>query len=298
MQDLLILDGGLATELELRGHDLNHPLWSARLMLDDPDAIKAVHRSYLEAGADFIITASYQLSYAGCAALGIGENRTTELLLDTVRIAKESIREFCSSRSVSVAPKVLASIGPYGAFLADGSEYVGQYGLSEEELLDFHKQRFDVLASSDADLLVFETIPSFAETRVLLKLLKTFPKRRAWFSFSCRDENQINDGTEISLCASLLASEDQVDAIGVNCTAPQFVDGLIKQIRRVAPEKAVLAYPNSGETYDANSGSWHGNGRSAHDLATVWYASGARIIGGCCRTTPAHIEQLRKVRGS
>ena len=322
-KDCLILDGGLATELERAGYDLDHPLWSAKLLLGDREAIKKVHRSYLEAGAECIITSSYQLSYPGCSALGISEHETTELLIDSVRVAIEARQEFGElSESTGHPPDpastkhiadrktnaqntivVAASIGPYGAYLADGSEYSGKYGLSKEELRAFHKKRFDVLAATDADILACETIPSLLEAEVLLELLESTPARTAWFSFSCRNGERINDGTPIGECASLLANSNQVEAIGINCTAPQHISDLIRRIRKSAPSKTVIVYPNSGESYDARSGMWlnaqaddPGASGPGHfgGSATEWFAVGARMIGGCCRTGPEDIRRIRE----
>ncbi len=186
-----------------------------------------------------------------------------------------------------------ASVGPYGAFLADGSEYRGDYGLTEMELMDFHRPRLAVLAASGADLLACETIPCLLEARALLRLLEEFPGVSAWFSFSARDGAHTNRGEPISPCASLLGSHPQVAAVGVNCTAPEFVTELVTRLG-AATDKPILAYPNSGETYDAIMKRWSGQSscETFTTQARAWYAHGARVIGGCCRTSPDHIRDL------
>ncbi len=292
-----ILDGGLATELEVRGYDLNDHLWSARLLLADPEAIRRLHYDYLQAGADGIITATYQASIPGFARLGIRRAEAIGLLRLAVRLALEARDMFwadAANQQGRLRPLVAASIGPYGAFLADGSEYRGDYGVSEACLYDFHQPRWEALAGSGADLLACETIPSLAEARALRRLLQETPDRWAWFSFSCRDGQHISDGTPLATCAALLAETERVAAIGVNCTPPRFISSLIAELRRIT-DKPIVVYPNSGEAYDAVTRRWSGenNAHAFASLSQTWQQAGARVIGGCCRTGPEHIAAVR-----
>ena len=294
-----ILDGGLATELEARGYDLNDSLWSARLLWENPAAIRQLHYDYLQAGADGIITATYQASIPGFARKGIRRAQARELLRLAVRLAVEARATFwadATNQRNRLRPLVIASVGPYGAFLADGSEYRGDYSVGEDCLYRFHQPRWQVLADSGADLLACETIPSYIEARALRRLLQETPDVWAWFSFSCRDGQHISDGTPLATCAALLAETERVAAIGVNCTPPRFISNLIAELRRVT-DKPIVVYPNSGEAYDAGTRQWSGE-NDAHafaDLGQVWAQAGARIIGGCCRTGPGHIAALREV---
>ncbi len=299
-QGVIILDGGLATELERKGYDLRHRLWSARLLIDRPDAIRAVHRSFLEAGADCIITASYQASVAGLCAEGLSENEARLVLARSVTIAKEARDIFLQSdgkRGSRLNPLVAASIGPYGAYLADGSEYRGDYKISAGELRAYHQPRWEIVTGMQPDLLACETIPSQIEAEVLANLLKETPGMAAWFSFSCRDGRTISDGTPINELVQMLNEYPRVAAVGVNCTAPVYIDALIDQIRTVNTNIPVVVYPNSGEVYDPQKKRWRGKVDPAifSRAAAGWYAKGARLIGGCCRTTPEHIQDLRKV---
>jgi homocysteine S-methyltransferase len=281
--DVLLIDGGLGTELESRGYDLQDPLWSARLLMDAPDAIRDVHRAYRAAGADVLVSASFQATIAGFVARGAPPEQARELLRLSVRLAREA------------GPgRVAASVGPYGAARADGSEFTGLYDLDEAELAAWHEERFRVLAAARADLLACETIPSFSECRALLRLLQRTPGATAWFSFACRDGEHIADGTPILDCARLLEPEGRVVAIGVNCTAPRHLPSLLETLR-AASVKPIVAYPNSGERWDAAGRRWLG-ARDPGDFATAartWRAAGATWIGGCCRTGPAHIAALR-----
>ena len=287
----LVLDGGLATELEAAGIDLRHPLWSARLLDSQPDAIRRVHRSYLQAGADCIIAASYQASLEGLAACGYDPLQSRQLLVSAVELARQE-RDAFAGRGVWVA----ASIGPYGAYLADGSEFTGRYGLSVEQLANFHRERLELLWQAGPDLLAIETLPSLVELRALLQILRDLPDARAWISFSCCDGEHIHDGTPIRQCAALCADAQGVVAIGVNCTAPEFVGSLISELLAGAPGLPIVVYPNSGETYDGELRAWTGesNPTDYGRQALKWRDQGASMIGGCCRTGPQHIREIRQ----
>jgi homocysteine S-methyltransferase len=293
----VILDGAMATELEARGCDLHDPLWSAKVLLETPDLIREVHADYFAAGADCAITASYQATFQGFAQRGLSTDESADLMRLSVKLACEARDQFWNrNRSSSrVKPVVAASVGPYGAFLADGSEYRGDYGLSLTDLMDFHRPRMAVLANSGADMLACETIPCLLEAHALLRLLEEFPKMSAWFSFSAKDGMHTNHGDLISDCAKLL-EHPQVAAIGVNCSAPEFVTDLTRNARG-ATSKPILAYPNSGEVYDATQKRWMGESTcsSFATQARAWFAAGARVIGGCCRTSPEHICELSNV---
>jgi homocysteine S-methyltransferase len=280
---LVLLDGGLATELEARGHDLGDDLWSARLLAEDPEAIRAVHRAYREAGADCVITASYQATIQGFRRQGRTEEEAASLLRLSVDLAR--------------GPGLTAaSVGPYGAALADGSEYTGNYpGMTEQALYDFHASRFRILAESGADLLACETIPSLPEAQALTRLHDESPGVWAWFSFSCRSGTEISDGTPVREAAALLADRARVSAVGVNCTAPRHVEALIAELR-AAIRVPIIVYPNSGERYDRASRRWTGP-RDPADFARAalrWRAAGASILGGCCRTGPEHVRLMRE----
>jgi homocysteine S-methyltransferase len=281
----VILDGGLATELERHGADLHDPLWSAKLLLEDPGLIRQVHEAYVAAGADVVTTATYQLSFEGFARRGLDRNQTVKAVRLSVRLAREA------------GPKVVAaSVGPYGAFLADGSEFRGDYGLSVRQLLDWHRPRLEALADSGADLLACETIPCQAEAEALVRLFEDFPSTSAWFSFSCSDERRVSHGETLAACAAVVNHCPNAVAFGVNCTAPQFVEGLLQSVAE-ATRKPLLAYPNLGGVWDGVEHAWRGG--EEWDWAAAgsqWLAAGARLIGGCCRTTPAHIQQLAGLR--
>lgn len=297
-QGKVILDGGLATTLEAGGLDLDDPLWSARALVECPDRIRAAHLAFLEAGADCIATASYQASVPGFLARGVEERDARALLASSVEIARDARDRFWSdaaNRRGRLRPLVAASVGPYGAFLADGSEYTGDYGLDGRDLLAFHRGRWHVLAEAAPDLLACETIPSLDEVRVLLGLLDATPDVWAWMSLSCRDERHLADGTPVAAAAAACHRAPRIAALSVNCVTPRWVPGLMAELRRET-DKPLLVYPNSGERYEARTRSWGpGSGETDWaDAAQAWVALGAAGVGGCCRVGPETVRILRR----
>lgn len=293
---LVVLDGAFATELEGRGFDIRDELWSAKALHERPDLVKAVHLDYLRAGADVVESASYQATIEGFLRKGLSKERAVELIKLSVSLAREARDEFIREAPEALThrpkPLVAASVGPYGAFLADGSEYRGNYGIGEEELSDFHEERLKLLAEEEPDIMAVETLPCLVEAKAVVKAV-----RRAgihiplWISFSCKDADFISDGTPIGECAAQLEGAPEVVALGLNCTAPQHVSSLIGKIRENS-KKHIVVYPNSGETYDAVTKTWQGASARFVDMAAQWYQAGARLIGGCCRTTPDDIRAI------
>ena len=295
-QPALVIDGALATELERRGCNLKDELWSARILMEQPDMIRQVHFDYFKAGADCAITASYQATIPGFAKRGLGEQEALALIRKSVQLARAARDEFwadASNRAGRSRPLVAASIGPYGAYLAHGEEYVGNYGLDENTLMDFHRPRMRALVEAGADLLACETIPSLIEAQALSRLLGEFPQITAWVSFSARDGEHISEGQPFATCVRMLEGNAQVAAVGINCTSPRYVSSLIRDAKKET-KKPILVYPNLGETYDAARHAWAGPpiAGSFGEEARTWYAAGARLIGGCCRTTPEDIRAI------
>lgn len=296
-QDAVILDGGFATELQAHGLDLADELWSAGALLDQSDVVRQVHLDYLLSGADCIIASTYQATEEGFLRRGLRGIEARSLLRRAVLLAVEERDLFWTdeaNRSGRLRPLVAASVGPYGAYLADGSEYRGDYDLDEEHLLGFHRHRFAVLAASGADLLACETLPSLVEVRALRRLLEETPGVWAWFSFSCRDEGHLADGTSVEEAAAALDGTPRLAAIGVNCTAPRFVPEIVARLRATS-DLPIAAYPNSGR-YDLKTKTWFGESLPGAfaDVAYESYKNGARLLGGCCHTGPGHVRAIRR----
>ena len=288
-----MLDGGLATQLEAQGADLSDALWSARLLVEDPAAIVDAHLAYYRAGARVATTASYQATFEGFARRGIGRDEAARLLRRSVELAAEARDRLAGEAPGGPARFVAASIGPYGAMLADGSEYRGRYGRSVAELRDFHRDRLRVLASTDADVLAVETIPEVEEAAAVAELLTETPGAAAWVSFSCADGQRIRSGAAIEEAVAVVATTPAVVAVGVNCTAPEHVPELVARIAAVTG-LPVVVYPNSGEAWDARGRRWTGDPGAGvdGDAARAWLAGGAQLVGGCCRVTPDQIASI------
>lgn len=290
----LVLDGGLATQLERLGADLAHELWSARLLIDDPGLVRRAHLDYFAAGADIAITASYQASFEGFARQGIDRTHAAELLRTSVAIAREAADEHASNTGAE--PLVAASIGPYGAVLADGSEYDGRYRKTVDELVDFHRPRLEALLAAEPDLLAVETIPSIIEAEAIVKVLDQLPQARAWMTFSCMDAKHLNDGTPFVDAAEVAASSPPVVAVGVNCTPPEFVEDLLHALSATVTKPWVV-YPNLGSTWDPANKRWVAEGPRPDfgESAKRWIGAGASGIGGCCGTGPSDITAIADV---
>jgi homocysteine S-methyltransferase len=284
-QRVLVLDGGLATQLEAQGADLSSALWSARLLRDDPGQIVEAHRHFFEAGAEVAITASYQASFDGFAAVGVNTTEAERLIRRSVELAREA------ASSDDAGPRwVAASVGPYGAALADGSEYHGRYGLSVDALRRWHRPRLDVLRDSGGDVLALETVPCLAEVDALLSEIDGTGDV-CWLSLSCAD-GRTRAGEDPEEAFAMAKDVAEVVAVGINCTSPEEIAPLVERAA-TASGKPAVAYPNSGEGWDAARRTWTGGGTFDAARVTEWVSSGARLVGGCCRVGPGEIAELR-----
>ena len=275
------LDGGLSTALENNGNKLTTSLWTGELIRTNPAQITKAHLDFINAGAQIIITSSYQLSYTGCSARGWNEDETNQALIASTQLAKKAVTE--SSKDVKVA----ASVGPYGASLADGSEYKGNYGVSKAVIRDFHARRLEILISTSPDYLALETMPDTFEVEVLLELLSDCPIP-FWISYSCKAGNKTNAGQDFQSAVDLAQN---AMAVGINCTKPELITDLLRSAKS---NKPYVVYPNSGRVWDAENKVWTGSAAVgfSNDLIRQWVEAGAEIVGGCCGIGATEIEQL------
>lgn len=285
---VLVTDGGLATELEARGHDLSDSLWSARLLMDAPGEITAAHVAFFQAGAVIATTASYQASFDGFAARGLGRSDAARLMRRSVELAQAARAEMPED---GTSRWVAASVGPYGAALADGSEYRGRYGLSVGELAAWHRPRLEVLADAGPDVLALETVPDADEAEALMTAIAGLGVP-AWLSYSIAGD-RTRAGQPIAEAFAIARAVPEVVAVGVNCCAPSDVPQAIAAARE-ASGKPVIVYPNSGEDWDAERRSWVGQPRHSAGQPQQWVAEGAGIVGGCCRVRPADIAAIAR----
>lgn len=290
----VVLDGGMSNQLESAGHDLGDELWSARLLAERPEAITEAHLAYYEAGADVAITSSYQATFQGFARRGIDRGRAAGLLVLSVDLARAAA-ELARAEGVTRPLWVVASVGPYGAMLADGSEYRGRYGLTVAELEAFHRPRLEVLAAAGPDALALETVPDADEAAALLRAVRGLGVP-AWLSYSIRG-GRTRAGQPLEEAFALAADADDVFAVGVNCCAPGDVDAAVATAARVTG-KPVVVYPNSGESWDAGTRAWDGRSTFSAAEVTGWRDAGARLIGGCCRVGPEAIASIARTLGA
>uniref|UniRef100_H3D8E0 Zgc:172121 n=1 Tax=Tetraodon nigroviridis TaxID=99883 RepID=H3D8E0_TETNG len=297
-----VKDGGLATDLEAQGvHLQGDPLWSARLLYTNPQAIRDAHCRFLLSGADVISTATYQASVEGFMDhLNVSSEGAKELIMSGVQLAKEAVERLKGRR----CPLVAGSLGPYGAFLHNGSEYTGDYAekMSVQELKAWHRPQVECLAAAEADVLAFETIPSIKEAEALVELLKEFPNTKAWLSLSCKDVKRLSDGSLFRDAVQIANRSEQLIAVGVNCCPPELVEPLLDSARTLlSPEISWVVYPNSGESWDPEQG-WCTSEAALPallEMSGTWVKQGAALIGGCCRISPAHVAKLRRhLKGS
>lgn len=299
---VIVLDGALATELEARGLDLSSALWSAKALQETPEVIYQVHLDYFRSGADVAITSSYQATALGLEKhLGMSLEQSKQLIKKSVELAKQArdtaLREEEQKHPSHKARKLLVagSVGPYGAYLADGSEYRGDYSIPNEEMKSFHRPRIHALIDAGVDVLACETIPSFAEVKALVELLKTeFSSTKAWFAYTVRDSTHLSDGTPLADVTALTNTCDQIVSVGVNCIPESDVSAVLDHLSLLT-NRPLIVYPNSGEQWDAKARAWSGKRAEGQELAHVveqWISKGARLIGGCCRTGPKDIEVI------
>jgi len=288
--DIVVIDGGLSTQLTRHGEDITGSLWTGKALLQDPATVTRAHAAFVAAGADVIITASYQVSRQGFVAAGYTDEDADAALAASVAAARAAAIR--SDRPIRVA----ASVGPYGAVLHDGSEYRGNYGLSHRDLVDFHRARLDVLLEAEPDLLAIETIPDVREAEALVEALSGNDVP-AWLTFSAMGEGRTCAGQSIEEAATTAAECDGVVATGINCTDPRLVAGLLERMAATV-DLPLVAYPNAGGDWDPDDGEWHGGVEV--DPARVfdpralaaWRASGAVAIGGCCGTDAEAIRWI------
>lgn len=289
----LILDGGFATELEKYGADLNHELWSARVLIEQPELVKGVHRSYLEAGADLILSGTYQASAKGFMRYGMSLEAARQLLRKGVGLAVEARNTFVEDAAPKNHPLVGASVGPYGAYLADGSEYTGTYAISREDLYRFHQERLSLFLAAGPDFIAFETTPNIMEANVYVDLLEEFPDFPAILSFSCGSADSLVSGESLEAAISRANKAANIAAIGVNCCAPELAGQVLQTLAKLT-DKPLLAYPNRGESWDSHNKCWIDSGKEVNlsDSVRSWIRKGVAIVGGCCRTDPEYIRKL------
>ena len=298
----MILHGALGTELEALGYDISGKLWSAKYLLEEPSIIQDIHETYIAAGADLVTTSSYQATLPGLQEAGLSEAEARAIIAQTVALAKDARDKAWQSlsedeKSKRPYPLISGDVGPYAAYLANGSEYTGDYGkISKEELKDFHRPRIAILLKQGVDLLALETIPNALEAEALVELLaEEFPQVEAYISFTIQESSSISDGTSLEAMVELVDTSKQILALGINCSSPLLFDAALEKLASLT-NKYLVTYPNSGEVYDGQTQTWKPKDVTAKNLrehSQAWHEQfQVKILGGCCRTRPNDIKAL------
>lgn len=291
-QKALVLDGAMSTPLEHAGVKTNNDLWTATALIEDPQKVYQVHMDYFKAGADMVITDTYQANLEAFKKHGLTDTQGRSLIRKAVKLAKSARDAF--EEETGKHNYVAGTIGPYGAYLADGSEYRGDYELTKEEYRNFHKPRLEELVNAGVDVLAVETQPKLEEVQVLLDMIKEdYPTYPVYVSFSLQDAYTISEGTPLAKAIHALEENDQIFAIGFNCVPLDITEQAVKNMREIT-DKPIIIYPNSGATYDPTTKTWSDpkEGPTFKELIPSWYEAGANIIGGCCTTMPSDIENV------
>ena len=288
----VVLDGAMSTPLERLGADTNNDLWTAKALIDNKELVYEVHKMYFEAGADLIITDTYQANVQAFEKVGYSEKEARNLIKKAVKIAQKARDDY--ENRTGKHNYIAGTIGPYGAHLANGSEYRGDYELSAEEYQQFHLPRIEELVNAEVDILAIETQPKLDEVLAILELLKKkYPQQKVYVSYTLSDDDTISDGTPLPRAIHALEDYSQVIAVGINCVKLELVEPALKNMKEIT-DKHLIVYPNSSAVYDPKSKTWSQPKTSAtfEELIPNWYEAGARIIGGCCTTGPKEIKAV------
>ena len=288
----VVLDGAMSTPLERLGADTNNDLWTAKALIDNEELVYEVHKMYFEAGADLIITDTYQANVQAFEKVGYSEKEARNLIKKAVKIAQKARDDY--ENKTGKHNYIAGTIGPYGAYLANGSEYRGDYELSVEEYQQFHLPRIEELVNAEVDILAIETQPKLDEVLAILELLKEkYPQQKVYVSYTLSDDDTISDGTPLPRAIHALEDYSLVIAVGINCVKLELVEPALKNMKEIT-DKHLIVYPNSSAVYNPKSKTWSQTKTSAtfEELIPNWYEAGARIIGGCCTTGPKEIKAV------
>ena len=281
-----LIDGGLSTAIERLGGDVSGQLWTAGLAVTDPDKLLAAHRSFVEAGAEVIATASYQCDARAFESFGYDATRGRRVLADMTALARRATQ--------GTSTRVAASVGPFGASLANGSEYTGRYGVEWSVVEHYHREKLRILVDSGPDLVAVETIPLAREAQLIADLLVEYGAPPTWFSFGCADAHRTYGNDDLGVAVRGVSDYPNLVAVGVNCVAPATVSGALRTIRQAIGDRPLIAYPNHGRVWDAVARTWTGDDATASidDSVDEWVSLGARFVGGCCGVGPTEIARL------
>ena len=280
-----LLDGSLSYPLENKGINLNTRLWTAQVLIDDPHILSEIHSKYVKCGVDYISTSSYQLSHDALLQLGYRKKEINKIFKRSVDLAVKAVEK----KEI----EIVGSFGPFGSLLADGSEYTGKYKYDDLIIKNYHKNNFEVINNQKLDIILYETIPSLKEIKIILDVIK-YSQKKFWISMTCNKNLKLRDNSSLKEACKILSEMDNISVIGVNCIDPLITSDIIKKLKDYSSKK-ILVYPNSGEKYNSYTKKWDGESSINNELIKDWISLSPDIIGGCCRVGYDKISKMRSL---
>ena len=283
-----LLDGSMSFPLEQLGYNLKNKLWTGMALISDPDIIKNIHKDYINAGADYISTSTYQVSYDRLQNMGYQSSDIKKVFQKSIDLVKEAIKESRSKKEI----KIVGSFGPFASYDPNASEYVGKYNSTDDEIKNFHLNNINIIEETDLDIILYETIPCLREIEILSKVLSQTNKE-IWISITCNENIEFRDGSSFKEACKIISQIEQITTMGINCFSPLLVEKALKELKKYSNKKT-LVYPNSGEKYNPKDKYWSGKNEFNNLMIKNWLSLSPDIIGGCCRVGYNNIKKMRE----
>ena len=283
-----LLDGSMSFPMEHLGYNLKNKLWTGMALISDPDIIKNIHKDYINAGADYISTSTYQVSYDRLQNMGYQSSEIKKVFQKSIDLVKEAIKESRSKKEI----KIVGSFGPFASYDPNASEYVGKYNSTDDEIKNFHLNNINIIEETDLDIILYETIPCLREIKVLSKVLSQTNKE-IWISITCNENIEFRDGSSFKEACKIISQIEQITTLGINCFSPLLVEKALKELKKYSNKKT-LVYPNSGEKYNPKDKYWSGKNEFNNLMIKNWLSLSPDIIGGCCRVGYDNIKKMRE----
>ena len=283
-----LLDGSMSFPMEQLGYNLKNKLWTGMALISDPDIIKNIHKDYINAGADYISTSTYQVSYDRLQNMGYQSSDIKKVFQKSIDLVKEAIKESRSKKEI----KIVGSFGPFASYDPNASEYVGKYNSTDDEIKNFHLNNINIIEETDLDIILYETIPCLREIEILSKVLSQTNKE-IWISITCNENIEFRDGSSFKEACKIISQIEQITTMGINCFSPLLVEKALKELKKYSNKKT-LVYPNSGEKYNPKDKYWSGKNEFNNLMIKNWLSLSPNIIGGCCRVGYNNIKKMRE----
>lgn len=283
---IVLLDGATGTELQRRGVPTSPPLWTAEAATQDPETLVDIHREYLEAGADIVTANTFRTTPYTLRKLGRGEDAHV-----FTRRNVDLARRACEQAGHGL---VAGSMAPLEDCFHPERVPPGDVLLRE------HAAQAHRLKACGVDLLLVETMNTAREAHdAALGAVETGLPVLVSFILDPAGQGDLLDGEELDVAWAHIRPLP-VAGFLVNCTPPEVVTAALEQMHWRGETRPIGAYANFG--CETSSGTWepdvHTPPAEYGRLARTWVQLGARLLGGCCGTTPEHIRALRDAAGT